>query len=108
MPPAIWRVRTGGAWTERWRALIKFHSNDHAPDSGKLSAAEVSLFRRIATLKIQLEQIEATMAGPGSGDVTLTLAYATLANGLRRPAQGQGGDAAADRYIWPKTFRQLL
>jgi hypothetical protein len=39
---------------------VPFH--DHAPDSGKLSAAKVSLFRRIATLKIQLKQIEATMA----------------------------------------------
>jgi len=50
-----------GVWVRRWRDLIDDHVNDlGGPDT--LSAVQMSLCTRAASLEVQLERLEARMS----------------------------------------------
>lgn len=69
-------------WVRRFRDVIELHSADLG-GADRLSQAEQSLVRRIATITVQCEQLEAKFAEtPASvGDLDL---YQRMSNTLRR------------------------
>ncbi len=68
------------AWTRRWRDLVSAHASDlGGPDI--LSEAQSSLVRRVATIEIELEQLEGKLS---KGEAVDLDAYTRAASHLRR------------------------
>ena len=69
-----------GAWARRFRDLGASYASDLG---GDLSEAKQSIVRRVATLTVQLEQLEARFS-QGPADLAELNLYSTLTNTLRR------------------------
>jgi hypothetical protein len=76
-----------GAWARRLRDVVELHVSDLG-GADNCSQAERSIIRRIATLTVELERIEARFAvGEGDGDLDL---YQRTAGNLRRLLESIG------------------
>lgn len=67
-------------WARRWRDLVEAHASDLG-GLPCLTEAQRSLIRRVATIEIQLEEVEGMLSEGKSADLT---AYASAAGHLRR------------------------
>ena len=67
-------------WSRRWRDLVEAHASDLG-GIDHLSEAQRSLIRRVATIEIQLEEVEGKLSEGKSADLS---AYATASSHLRR------------------------
>jgi hypothetical protein len=93
-----------GVWVRRWRDLIDDHVNDlGGPDM--LSAFQISLCTRAASLEVQLERLEARMSEGEEVDLDL---FGRLLGGLRRVAETlgitrvpRGMSVTASMATWP-------
>ena len=93
-----------GAWTRRWKDLHEAHVSDLGGEE-RLSASQIGLCRRIATLEIQLEQLEARMS---EGDLTVDLdLYGRLVGHLRRCAETVGLERVARPANAPQTLADI-
>jgi hypothetical protein len=71
-----------GAWTRRLKDIVELHLSDlGGPDN--ISEAERSIVRRVATLTVELERIEARFAVSKGSDGDLDL-YQRTASAVRR------------------------
>lgn len=68
------------AWTRRWRDLVRAHASDLG-GADILSEAQSSLIRRVATIEIELEQLEGKLS---KGEAVDLDAYTRAAGHLRR------------------------
>lgn len=74
------------AWTRRWRDLVLAHAQD-AGGAENLSEAQSSLIRRVATIEIELEQLEGKLSKGEAVDLDATHApQATYAEFWNRSA----------------------
>ena len=78
-------------WSRRFRDLCTLHSDDLG-GADLLTEAQASLVRRVATIEVQLEQMEGDMSE--GGDVSLDL-YTRSASHLRRILETLGIDRKA-------------
>jgi hypothetical protein len=76
-------------WVRRLRDLISLHLADLGGDSA-VSEAERSIVRRIATLTVELERMEATFAVAGEAEPQQIDLYQRTANSLRRLLESIG------------------
>ena len=74
------------AWTRRWRDLVAAHSSDLG-GADRLSEAQASLVRRVATLEIELEQREGQLS---QGKPVNLDEYGRTTNTLRRTLEALG------------------
>ena len=74
------------AWTRRWRDLVSAHAQD-AGGADVLSEAQSSLIRRVATIEIELEQLEGKLS---KGEAVDLDAYTRAAGHLRRILESLG------------------
>jgi hypothetical protein len=73
-----------GPWVRRWQDLLHLHLDDLG-DEDQLSEGEKSILRRIATLEVQLEMMESSLARrDGKAGRTYLDLYCRTANSLRR------------------------
>ena len=75
-----------GPWARRFRDLVQLHEEDLGPRDG-LSELQRSICRRVATLEIELEQMEGKLSKGETVDLTL---YRELTGTLGREARGLG------------------
>jgi hypothetical protein len=68
------------AWTRRWRDLVMAHASDLG-GADALSEAQSSLVRRVATIEIELEQLEGKLS---KGEPVDLDCYTRAASHLRR------------------------
>lgn len=68
------------AWTRRWQDLVSAHGSDLG-GTDALSEAQSSLVRRVATIEIELEQLEGKLS---KGEAVDLDAYTRAAGHLRR------------------------
>ena len=68
------------AWTRRWRDLVTAHEQDLG-GVGTLSEAQSSLIRRVATIEIELEQLEGKLS---KGEAVDLDGYTRASSHLRR------------------------
>jgi hypothetical protein len=68
------------AWTRRWRDLVMAHARDLG-GADALSEAQSSLVRRVATIEIELEQLEGKLS---KGEAVDLDGYTRAASHLRR------------------------
>ncbi len=68
------------AWTRRWRDLVTAHEQDLS-GGADLSEAQSSLIRRVATIEIELEQLEGKLS---KGEAVDLDGYTRAASHLRR------------------------
>ena len=68
------------AWTRRWKDLVAAHASDLGGASN-LSEAQSSLIRRVATIEIELEQLEGKLS---KGEPVDLDAYTRASSHLRR------------------------
>ena len=68
------------AWTRRWRDLVTAHAHDLG-GADALSEAQSSLVRRVATIEIELEQLEGRLS---KGEAVDLDGYTRAASHLRR------------------------
>jgi len=78
-----------GAWPRRFRDLIEIHVSDLGGDD-LLSEAERQLVRRIVTLEVECERLEAAFATAGSADAELLDIYLRAAGLSKRLAETIG------------------
>jgi len=76
-------------WVRRLRDLIGLHLSDLGGDAA-VSEAERSIVRRIATLTVELERLEACFAIAGSASADQLDLYQRTANSLRRLLESVG------------------
>jgi hypothetical protein len=76
-------------WVRRLRDLIGLHLSDLGGD-GVVSEAERSLVRRIATLTVELERLEAVFAVAGEATPDQLDLYQRTASALRRLLEAVG------------------
>lgn len=74
------KVDERGAWARRFVDLVELHSEDLG-GADRLSEAQRSLVRRVASLEVELERLEGAMAVGESIDLD---AYGRAANTVRR------------------------
>ena len=74
------------SWMRRWRDLCLAHLNDLGGEK-HVSAAQVALVRRAATLEIELERQEAALSAGGRIDLD---AFNRASGGLRRILESLG------------------
>jgi hypothetical protein len=77
------------AWARRLRDLVLIHVEDLG-GVGSISAAELSIVRRAATLEVELELLEARFATRGQASSEDLDLYQRAANSLRRLFDGVG------------------
>lgn len=92
-----------GAWARRWRDLAANHANDLGGPAA-LSQAQQSLIRRVATIEVELEQIEGRLSKGEPCDLDV---YARAAGHLRRILETLGIDRKP-RDVTPPTVEQYL
>ena len=68
------------AWTRRWQDLVRAHARDLG-GADALSEAQTSLVRRVATIEIELEQLEGKLS---KGEPVDLDGYTRAASHLRR------------------------
>jgi hypothetical protein len=68
------------AWTRRWQDLVRAHEQDLS-GGADLSEAQTSLIRRVATIEIELEQLEGKLS---KGEAVDLDGYTRAASHLRR------------------------
>jgi hypothetical protein len=68
-------------WSKRFREIVLAHCADLGSFEN-LSAAELAIIKRAATLQVELEALETRLAN-GEGKVDLAI-FAQVANGMRR------------------------
>jgi hypothetical protein len=90
------------AWTRRWRDLVTAHVGDLG-GAAILSEAQSSLVRRVATIEIELEQLEGKLS---KGEAVDLDAYTRAASHLRRILESLGLERKA-RNITPPTLHQI-
>jgi hypothetical protein len=90
------------AWVRRAKDVIAAHLSD-VPDA---SAAEHSIIRRIATLTVELERLEAVFAVAGEATPDQLDLYQRTANSLRRLLEAVGIERRP-RLVGPN-FGELL
>jgi hypothetical protein len=77
-------------WARRWRDLIELHTLDlTAGDPSVLSEAQRTMIKRVATIEIELEQIEGRLSEGKAADLAT---YATASSHLRRLLETLGLD----------------
>jgi hypothetical protein len=76
-------------WVRRLRDLIALHLSDLGGDD-QASEAERSIIRRIATLTVELERLEAVFATAGEATPDQLDLYQRTANSLRRLLEAIG------------------
>src|SRR5450756_2549108 len=86
-------------WVRRLRDLIGLHLSDLGGD-GAVSEAERSIVRRVATLTVELERMEAGFALAGEAQPEQIDLYQRTANSLRRMLESVGLERRA-RNITP-------
>lgn len=74
------------AWTRRWRDLVLAHEHDLG-GTDVLSEAQLSLVRRVATIEIELEQLEGKLSKGKTVDLD---GYTRAASHLRRILESLG------------------
>jgi hypothetical protein len=74
------------AWTRRWRDLVQAHEQDLG-GAESLSEAQSSLVRRVATIEIELEQLEGKLS---KGEAVDLDGYTRAAGHLRRILESLG------------------
>lgn len=79
------------AWVRRWKDLVELHMAD-VGDPETLTATQISLCRRAATLEIELEQLEANLSEGTEVDLDR---YGRLAGHLRRYLEVLAGQRQA-------------
>jgi hypothetical protein len=92
-------------WVRRLRDLIGLHLSDLGGDDA-VSEAERSIVRRVATLTVELERMEAVFAVAGEASPEQIDLYQRTANSLRRLLEAVGLQRRA-RDISP-TLSDLL
>ncbi len=90
------------AWTRRWRDLVSAHACDLG-GAAALSEAQSSLVRRVATIEIELEQLEGKLS---KGETVDLDAYTRAANSLRRLLETLGIERRA-RIVSPPTLAEI-
>lgn len=78
-----------GAWVRRCKDIIREHLSDLG-GVDNTSAAERSLIRRVATLTVELEALEAAFATNGSANADQLDLYQRTAGNLRRLLEAVG------------------
>jgi NAD/NADP transhydrogenase alpha subunit len=76
-------------WARRLRDLISLHLSDLGGDDA-VSEAERSIVRRVATLTVELERMEAGFATAGEAEPEQIDLYQRTANSLRRLLESVG------------------
>jgi hypothetical protein len=94
-----------GTWPRRFRDIYEMHVADlGGPDS--TSTAEQSICRRIATLTVELERLEARLARNETPDDRLLDLYQRMCNTHRRLLESVGLERRA-RDVTPMDIRLL-
>jgi hypothetical protein len=93
-------------WARRWRDLAANHANDLAGAAGlgALSQAQQSLIRRVATISIELEQMEGRLS---KGEPVDLDTYGRGAGNLRRLLETLGIERKA-KDVSPPTIEAYL
>jgi len=76
-------------WVRRLRDLIALHVADLGGQDA-VSAAELSIVRRAATLTVELERLEAKFATAGQAEAGELALYTTTSNTLKRLLEAVG------------------
>jgi hypothetical protein len=97
--------RTG--WCRRLRDLIFLHVNE-AGGEDMVSAAERSIIRRVATLTVELEILEARFALAGGAKPEDLMLYVTASNALRRLLEAIGLKRIARNVTPSRTLDDIL
>jgi hypothetical protein len=79
------------AWTRRWRDLVQAHGRDLG-GLDTLSEAQTSLVRRVATIELELEQLEGKLSKGEPVDLDI---YTRSASHLRRILETLGIERVA-------------
>jgi hypothetical protein len=92
-----------GVWARRFRDVQFMHLSDLG-GSGHVSAAEESLVRRVATLTIELERLEAKLSEAANPDPAALDLYQRMTNTLRRTLETLGTKRRARDVNEPITY----
>ena len=99
-----------GPWARRFRDLVELHQDDLGVRA-TLSEGQLSLCRRVATLEIELEQMEGRLSKGETVDLDLynrmtgTLARTIERLGLKRAARDIEQNPLADHFARPPARR---
>ena len=95
-----------GPWARRFRDLVHLHEDDLGPRDS-LSEGQLSLCRRVATIEVELEQMEGKLSKGENVDLDLynrmtgTLARTIERLGLKRAPRVVDSNPLADHFARP-------